>query len=249
MNLSELVRDIPGFAEWSQTEKIKFFGWHLHTYRSRERFMPADICACYDELHLAKPSSVGSHLSAALKSKAKDVLHDRQGYRLAMHTRSQFENKFGQRASTVQVHKLLLELSGKIPDLTERAFLNEAIVCFRHNAHRAAIVMCWNLAFDHLCNWIMSKHLTEFNAQLPVSYPKSRLKAVSKKEDFEELREFDILQTCRTAGITTSGIHKILTQKLETRNSAAHPSNVSFNQLQTEEFISTLISNVVLKLN
>jgi hypothetical protein len=248
MLLQELVENIVGFAEWTHTEKIKLFGWHLHTHRNRDRFAPSDIGACFDELHLSKPSGIRSHLAASEKTKSKDILHDRQGYRLARHTRTQFDARYGRRYSTVQVHNLLSELSNKIPNLEKREFLKEVIVCFEHGAQRASIVMCWNLSYDHLCRWVMDKHLVEFNKQLPISYPKKNIKSIGKFEDFEELKEFEVLQICRSAHITTSGVHKILTQKLETRNSAAHPSNVTFNQLQTEEFISTLVNNVVLKL-
>jgi hypothetical protein len=248
MLLQDLVHNVSGFAEWKHPEKIKFFGWYLHTQRSQERFNQADIRSCYDELHLEKPH-VSSYFSNLSKRKPKQLLHDRSGYYLAKQVRDALDAKYGQRPSTVQVDKLLAELPNKIPNLTQRDFLKEAFVCVRYGAPRAAIVMCWNLAFDHLCDYILAKHLSSFNMQLPKSYPKHRIKTINTKDDFEELKESEILQVCRSANITSSGIHKILTEKLGRRNMAAHPSNIVITPLQVEDFITDLINNVVLKLS
>jgi hypothetical protein len=61
-----------------------------------------------------------------------------------------------------------------------------------------------------------------------------------------EFREFEIIQVCRSAAITTSGVDKILREKLGRRNSAAHPSGVSVSQLVAEETIVDLVQNVLL---
>jgi hypothetical protein len=85
-----------------------------------------------------------------LSRKPKEVLRDPRGYLLETRIREPLEARFGQRAATTQVDKLLAELPTRIPNLVERDFLKEALICFRHKAFRAAIVMTWNLAYDHL---------------------------------------------------------------------------------------------------
>jgi len=68
-------------------------------------------------------------------------------------------------------------------------------------------------------------------------------------DDFaEELKELKVIEICNSAGILTKDMHRILAEKLGRRNSAAHPSSVEIKQLQAEEFIDDLITNVVLKL-
>ena len=68
-------------------------------------------------------------------------------------------------------------------------------------------------------------------------------------DDFnEELKESQVLEICNSAGIITGNIHKILKEKLDRRNSAAHPSDVEIGQLQAEHFIDDLMRNVVLKI-
>lgn len=149
---------------------------------------------------------------------------------------------------TEEINNLLLELPNQIPDTAERTFLNETIICFTHGAYRAAIIMCWNLAYDHLCEYILKNHLAKFNAQLPKSYPKANVSSVAKKDDFSELKDSQVLQVCRSANIISRDINKILQEKLARRNMAAHPSSVAIASHTAGEFIIDLIPNVVLKL-
>ncbi len=110
--------------------------------------------------------------------------------------------------------------------------------------------MCWNLAFDHLCHYVLKHELTNFNTAWPKRFPKkhadARISAVAKREDFSELQESDVIDICRSGNIITADVFKILSTKLGTRNSAAHPSNVTFDQVQVEAFILDLVNNVVL---
>jgi len=49
------------------------------------------------------------------------------------------------------------KLPTKIQTTAERGYLEEALICFRNKAFRAAVVMCWNLAFDHLCEFVLKE--------------------------------------------------------------------------------------------
>jgi hypothetical protein len=160
---------------------------------------------------------------------------------------SEHESRYGQRASTTHVHKLLAELPSQVPDLAERAYLDETLICFQHQAFRAAVVMSWNLTFDHLCHFILRKHLSAFNTQLPRRFPKETL-SITKRDDFNELKESQVLEVCRSARLVPDGLSKILKEKLDRRNMAAHPSGVPINNITAEEIIRDLIENVVLRL-
>jgi hypothetical protein len=242
------VSSITNFSVWSHVQKIRFFAWHLHSYRNQERFNQADIRACYDELYLDKPSNVSPYLAQLRDRKPKEVVQDKRGYYLVRQVREQFELEYGQRPSTVQVDRLLLELPDKVSDLAEQVFLQEAIACFRCEAYRAAIVMSWNLAFDHLCNYVMKSHLTAFNTQLQIKFQKPRIKEIKTRDDFNELKEFEVIEVCKSARIISGNLQKILQEKLRRRNMAAHPSSDVISLLQAEDFITDLVNNVVLKL-
>jgi hypothetical protein len=252
LQLEHLAASIRGFPNFSHADKIRIFAWYLHSDGMQDRFSAADIRKCYKTLSMEEPSGIHPFLNGMLSRTPKELLKDSRGYYLEKRLRDRLEAKYGQRAASIHVTKLLADLPARIPDLVEREFLNEALICFRHCAYRAAIVMCWNLTFDHLCRYVISNHLPAFNASWPTRYPKlhakARISAINSMDDFAELKESEIIDICRTAGILSGDVVKILNQKLERRNSAAHPSNVSITQLQAEEFIHDLVTNVVVKL-
>jgi len=250
VELEHVVNGIPGFTNWKDADKIRFFAWFLHSKKRRERFSPGDIRTCYDALLLQKPSDVNPYLNQMLNRKPREVLRDVRGYALEKRLKDQLETKYGQRLATVQADKLLLELPSKIPDLAERTFLDEAIRCFRCKAFRATIVMTWNLAYDHLCAYLLGslKRLGDFNIQLPKSFPKARIAAVNDRDGFMELKESEVLQVCRSANIITNDLFKIFKEKLDKRNTAAHPSSVEIAPHTAEEYVIDLVTNAVLKL-
>jgi hypothetical protein len=99
------------------------------------------------------PSRTLASISNAFSTAApKVLLHDKEGYRLEHATRLKLDAKYGRHETTIAVSNLLKELPGKISGQAEKLFLSEAITCYHHRAFRAAIVMAWNLAYDHLLN-------------------------------------------------------------------------------------------------
>jgi hypothetical protein len=249
MDLEDFVNGIPGFTDLSDADKIRFFAWFLHSKEGKGRFSPANIRACYDSLSLKRPSDINPYLGSMLRRKPSELIRDRQGYALEKRVRDQLEQKYGQRMATIQADKLLTELPSKISDLAEQAFLDEAIRCFRCKAFRAAMVMTWNLVYDHLCNYILisPERLKNFNTQLPKIFPKARIPRITNRDDFTELKESEVLQVCRSSNLITSDLFKILKEKLDKRNTAAHPSTVKISPHTAEEYIIDLISNAILK--
>lgn len=252
MQLEELVNGISGFSGWKDADKIRFFAWFLHSKKNRERFSSKDIKDCYVEIGLNEPSSITPFLNAMEKRKPKEVLRNSQGYLLEKRVKDDLEKRYGQRPASIQVDALLAELPSKVPNLAERTFLDETIICYKSKAFRAAIVMAWNLAYDHLCHYVLNKHIAKFNAQYPIRFPKqhakSRVKTITNRDDFSELTESDVVDICRSASIISGSLHKILKEKLDKRNIYAHPSGVVVSPQTAEEVIIDLVSNVVLKL-
>lgn len=249
MELDDLVRAIPNLARLSHAEKIKVFAWHLHTHRKMDRFDQAAIRACYDKLHYAKPSNFGPYFAQLQNKKPPVILKDRRGYRLEGQVREAFDAKHGTRPLTIVVDTMLADLPGKVPNEAERLFLTEAITCFRVKAFRAAIVMTWNVAYDHFEEWIVSHHLAAFNAQITRNYPKKTGIVIAKKEDFSNhFKESEVIEIAKSAGFLHDHIKKIMNDKLNKRNLAAHPSLIEITQYQAEDAISDLVNNVILKL-
>lgn len=248
VELHEVVAQIGQFSRWNHTERIKFFAWHLHTHKGKDHFQAVEVTKCFRELHLDPPPSIHPLLNALVNRSPKILLRGARGYSLERATRDVFTKKYGDRAATVHVDKLLSELPSKVPNLAERTYLDEALQCFRIKAYRASIVMAWNLAYDHLCQCVLTNHLADFNTQLPKTYPKADVQSITKREDFTELKESQVIQVCKSAGIISHNVNKVMKEKLDRRNIAAHPSTVSTSQLTAEEFIKDLVENVVLVL-
>jgi hypothetical protein len=232
-------------------EKIKLFAWFLHSQKGMDRFVASDIKGCYRELNLEEPSNIGPFLNDMVNRKPKQALKDVRGYYLEGGLRDEYEDKYGHHEITVQVTQLLSDLPSKFPNVVERDFLNEALICYRHGAFRAAIVMCWNLAYDHLLDYVLTKHLAAFNVRLPIRCPhlaKRGFTAVVTRDDFSEIKESEVIDICRSANIITADVYKILDIKLGRRNTAAHPNTIKILQPQADDFISDLVNNVVLAL-
>jgi hypothetical protein len=250
--LLQITKTIRGFADWPHSEKIKFFAWFQHIHKENDRFAPSDIRRCYEDAGLEQPSNVSPYIAGLEKKKPKEVLRDRRGLYLPTPLKEAMNVKYGQREITVQITRLIADLPNTVPDLTERTFLDEAITCYRHGAFRASIVMAWNLAYHHLCQYVLKNKLTEFNTQWPLVYQghhKKKLKQIVTMDDFtEELKESEVVEICNSAGVFTGAVYRILKEKLGKRNSAAHPSSVAVGQLQAEDFIDDLVKNVVVKL-
>lgn len=113
------------------------------------------------------------------------------------------------------------------------------------SAFRAAIVMTWNMAYDHFCRWIYSKHLVNFNLQLPKSFPKAGITSITKLDDFSELKESQVIQIAASSGIITANLQKVMKEKLDRRNIAAHPSSIAIERLTAEEFIRDAVVNIM----
>jgi hypothetical protein len=251
MELVQLVRLVKGFDALGQPERIALLAWYLHTHRKMERFDKPDIRSCYDKLGIPCPD-LSIYFRRLTEERSPAVfLKDKQGYRLAGTVQRQYDQKYGRHETVVIVSDILKELPGNVADKAERLFLTEALTCYEHQAFRAAIVMTWNLAYDHLLRWIVgdAQRLAEFNTAIPRKYPKKAGLVIADREGFEELREFEVIEVCGTACLfSTNNVKKILLDKLTKRNMAAHPSLVEITRHQADDTITDLVHNVVLRL-
>jgi hypothetical protein len=247
MRLSELVEQVIDFDTAAPKEKIKLFAWWLHVHDGKELFGPADIRACYAKLHVDEPPALATYLSRL--GDAKVLIVERGKYKLARSVRSELDKLYGVHHSVVAVDKILTDLPAKVPNISERDFLQEALTCYRSKAFRACIVMTWNLAYAHLLDWILSnpKRLSDFNTAIVKRYPKKIGLSVSTYDGFlDELKEREVIEICNCGGLINSNIFKILRDKLDRRNIAAHPSAVVVVQHQADDTVSELVNNVVL---
>lgn len=248
MNLTEFAQ-LAGISKLSQPDQVLHFGWYVHVHREMPRFHHAAIRSCFDGLHMDEPN-LSLLFTRLFEKRPKVLLKDGDGYYLERSVREKLDKKYGQHETTIALSKLLKDLPGTISDEAERLFLSEAITCYHSRAFRAAIVMVWNLTYDHLLHWILkdSSRLAAFQAKIEgrIGARKAANINIAKREDFEDLKESETIDICGSAGLFASdNTKKILEIQLTKRNMAAHPSLVVIGAPQAEDAISSLINNIV----
>jgi hypothetical protein len=248
------IEDLERAAEpLGHAERILLFGWWLHAHGGKPTFMPLDVTKCYDALNLSvPPGSLGPYF-ATLSKKGGALLKNTQGYRLENSARGAQEKKYGQAKTTVAITSLLAGLPAQLPTLAERTYLDEALICYRNGAGRAAIVMTWNLAYAHMCDHIVKNKLAEFNTWWQTHYTgdhKKGAREIKTVDDFagEELGENKVLKIALDCSAIVKNVYNVLEPALKRRNAAAHPNNVVLTPLQTEAFIEDLVNNAILKI-
>lgn len=252
MELSEFTALVPDFSKLSQTDQIMHFAWFLHAERKKDVIDQVSIRGCFKERHMDEPN-LSLLFKRLIDRRPKVVLAASSGFKLEGKIREQFDRKYGQHESTIAISQMLKELPGKVSDEAERLFLSEAIKSYHVKAFRAAIVMAWNLGYDHLLNWVLAdaKRLADFNSKISgrVGQKKGAGLVIGKREDFEELKEQEVLDICGGAGLfASSNTKKLLEIQLTKRNLAAHPSLLNIDGPQADDTISSLVRNVVLVL-
>ena len=69
---------------------------------------------------------------------------------------------------------------------------------------------------------------------------------MAKRDDFEDLKESEVLDIIGRASLFSQNVKKIIEIQLTKRNLAAHPSLVVIEGPQADDTISSLVNNVVL---
>lgn len=228
-------------------DKVRLFAWLQHHLFKKDRFSTADINWCYDKLSY-DPSNTSQYLKNI--EKAGELLKDASGYRCEGNFRATYDTKHGVHQVTLNVRQMVKDLINILPELEEKDIFQEAMVCLKYDAGRAAIIMVWNIAFYHLCKYILTYKKNEFNNQIPIRYSRkwdvSDMPLINKYEDFgDEMSEREVIEVANSAGIIDGNMHKVYVEKLGKRNSVAHPSTQHISQVQAEGFIDDLITNTV----
>jgi len=148
---------------------------------------------------------------------------------------------------------MVKDLVNLLPELEEQDIMKEALICLKYDAGRATILMVWNIAFYHLCQYVLKHKLSEFNDRIPIRYPKkwkvTDLPLIKQYDDFsDEMSEREVVEVCNSAGIINGDVYNVYLNKLGTRNSVAHPSVLHITQVQAEGYIDDLIRTTVLLL-
>ena len=168
------------------------------------------------------------------------------GYRPSAHLKQAIKRELQQAPPLLKAEPHIADLLKKVTRPDAKSFLEEANLCLRANAPRAAIVMTWIVVVDHLYEYVLAHKLPAFSAELAKKGWK--IISVTSKDDFAEIKkEKDFIELCRAANVFNNDVRKILDEKLGIRNTAGHPSTVTVHGTKAANFIEDLVENVLLK--
>jgi len=129
-----------------------------------------------------------------------------------------------------------------------RDYLVEAVTCYEHGLYRAAILMVWTAAMEHLYI-VASNHsggIKDLEAANLSRFGTSKTyRQIKKKDDFLYQGEANWLQLAEDAGLMNRNARQILIERLNLRNRCGHPTKYRPGREETVVFIESLLLNVL----
>lgn len=247
-DVENFVLKFTDFSKWDPRKQIDYFTYFLTVPDPKRCATVKDIKDLFLKLSIREYKRLPQYLSENSKDSknGKYIRIGKAGYRLERRIFDEIGLLVRNEPTKVEVSTQLTDLIQQITNSNEKSFLVEAINCYRVEAYRAAIVMTWSLAIDHLQNYIFGNKLSEFNGELAKN-PDRKISKIIKYDDFSDLSESKFIEIARASAIISNDVRKILDEKLGIRNSAAHPSGITFSGHKATEFILDLVSNILLK--
>jgi hypothetical protein len=249
--LESFVARVPHFSSLSPARQLEYFAYFLTEIRREDGISSARIEECFDILRLSKYSNIYAYIANhSRKSKISPPIFVRIKGKYYLHREHSAKLASNLKGShlVVAVKSALRDLLPRIKDPNQKTFLAEALACFEVKAYRAAIIMVWILAMDHLFQYILAHRLAAFNKVLAANTDKRiKISAIGARDDFSEIPEGKFIEFCRSAKIISNDVRKILDIKLGIRNTCAHPSGVAISEPKTIDAIDDLVNNVILK--
>lgn len=238
---------IPNQLAQTDADLVNFFMYFVIVEQGKSSVTAKEVGECFELCDLKLPSRLPQILSEGTKGRFPRYIKSSVGYRLHRTVADKLSSQLGSRRVVQQTSAELRSLETSFPDGPKKIFLAEAVDCFEAGANRAAIVMTWILAVDHLYDYILSNKLNEFNVALTANPPNKKMTRVSVKDDFSDLKEGKFIELCRAANIISNDVRKILDDSLGVRNTAAHPSGVEVARSKAISVIEDLVLNIMKK--
>jgi hypothetical protein len=241
------ARSVPNILRLEQRAHIVLLGFYLRSCGSTS-FTSRILQNTFKKSKLHIPERLEEVLATLSNGPTAPLLLIERGkYSLSLFGVDEAERYLKDEPQIQKGTEKLKDLLPKILDKNQRIFLGEAITCAEKGLKRASIIMTWVFVMDYMQEFIIVNKKTEFNVALLRRTDVRRLSQINTKDNFEDIKESILLEIMRSAGIITAGVFKILNEKLDIRNTCAHPSDIFIHESKAVNFIEDLIDNVVLK--
>jgi hypothetical protein len=183
------------------------------------------------------------NLSAILGSLAGRAVRTPDGWQLTNAGKADAKKLLGIPSSSHAgaLSSLRAKVAG-IASAQVREFVEEAICCAAQGYHRAAVVLVWAGALGVLYGFIVSNHLSAFNAEAKRRDPKWR--DAKTADDLTRMKEFDFLQVLASMSILGKNVKGELEGCLKLRNGCGHPNSLRIAESRVSAHIEILVLNV-----
>lgn len=243
--LNKFLGRLSNFSGWDKSDQTDYLAYFLTTEGNLDSITATDIANIIYKLDLKPYTRLSAYLSDnATRTEGKYVKKDK-GYRLSRSTFDEIERKVKNEPEKTYVSEELQKLVDTVQNPTEKTFLIETLNSYKVRSYRATVVMMWILTIYHLEKYIYEKRINEFNNALSKN-PDNQNKKIGDFKDFDSLKESKLIEVARSAGIISNDLRKILEEKLGTRNTAAHPSEIEISGHKATEFLLDLLKHVLL---
>jgi hypothetical protein len=122
------------------------------------------------------------------------------------------------------------------------SLLDEVETCLYAGAYRSSIVMCWNVTYDYIRQWLFTNHPSELNAGLPKGKG-----PISRYSDFfkgpsQAPSEREVVELCSPKTLLGHKSAGMLRTLLDRRNDYAHPNFHDPTLAQANHYIDECFS-------
>jgi len=240
MAVQHILDEVGGLSTLSKKEQVKKVAYAHYVQTNSTTFTQKDLAAIFSSNNLVIPN-LSRELSLIVKDKPCEIFKTKKGYVLERGFIKVMDDQFGSKYSKDATNHFQ-DLFKRVHKQSHKEFLQDAIMCFNLKLYRPAIIMTWIVALDMLYDYVIESCLIKFNIELAKANKKLKIQS---KVDFEDLKESQFIELLRASSIISKEQKKILDDKLDIRNSAAHPNATSFKEAKTATFIEELLNDIV----
>jgi len=254
----EFLNQIDRLEDLSSKSLVLFIAYYLRTNKGVLQLSLTNIKKCFQDASLKCPSNLKQIALILSKGKNSPLLKigsTKPSFSLSIYGVREVESYLTsdkQSSATIEDYlktaiPYLKKIISKVQEDNKRKFLSEAIDSLSIRAKRATVIMTWCATIHHLYDYIMAKKLSDFNSALSRRRDRLNRIQISSKDDFSDIKDSILIEVCKSARVISNDARKILGEKLDIRNTCAHPSDVEIHDSKVVNFIEDIVDNVIVK--
>ena len=249
--LDKLI-EAAGFERLSEVERAERLIWYVMRSQRRDAAYLPFVKELFARAHYSEPNL--SRLRKNLKAKrlviSRSKLNGDDQYSLPRERLVALDAALHGRVFGTPEERVLDDATAALQAHVDRstnpnlkAFLEEAVGCLSSGFLRAATVLTWSGAIEHLLDVIFATKLREFNS---AASARSLIKKPisNRNAGFDRLKESEILQLCEDVGLFGKNVKTQLGQCLDRRNACGHPNDYKVRPQQVRSDIEFLLDHV-----